>query len=51
MLKGLALDSLGKYQEAISYYDKAMKIEPDNIDELNKKMTLDKLNSSKVAVP
>ena len=29
--KGVALDNLGRYQEAIEYYDKALEIDPDNM--------------------
>ena len=35
--KGLALGNLGKYQEAIEWYDKALKIDPNYVDALNNK--------------
>ena len=35
--KGLALKNLGKYQEAIEWYDKALKIDPNDIYALNNK--------------
>jgi tetratricopeptide (TPR) repeat protein len=35
--KGLALHTLGKYQEAIECYDKYLKINPDDTDALNNK--------------
>ena len=35
--KGIALDNLGKYQEAITYYDKVLAINPNYVDALNNK--------------
>ncbi|WP_420544473.1 tetratricopeptide repeat protein [Nitrosopumilus sp.] len=35
--KGLALDSLGLYEEAIVWYDKALEIEPNYVNTLNNK--------------
>ena len=35
--KGLALNSLGKYDEAIKCYDKAIEIDPDDADTWNNK--------------
>jgi superkiller protein 3 len=35
--KGLALSNLGKYDEAIQYYDKALEIDPNNTLVLNSK--------------
>jgi tetratricopeptide (TPR) repeat protein len=35
--KGIGLQSLGKYQEAIGYYDRALAVEPNNLIALNKK--------------
>ena len=36
--KGLALDNLGRYKEAISYYDKVLDIDPNDVDTLNNKI-------------
>lgn len=36
-IKQLALVNLGRYQEAITYYDKALAINPNNVDVLNAK--------------
>ena len=48
--KGNALDNLGNHTQAIQYYDKALDIDPNNIDTLiNKGVALDsfrKLHSS-----
>ena len=35
--KGVALDNLGKYKEAITYYDKALAIDPNDEDVLHDK--------------
>jgi tetratricopeptide (TPR) repeat protein len=35
--KGLSLDGLGKYDEAIKWYDKDLAINPNNVDALNNK--------------
>ena len=35
--KGLALNNLGKYEEAIEWYDKALKIDPNDVNALNNK--------------
>ncbi|MGB8163347.1 MAG: tetratricopeptide repeat protein, partial [Nitrososphaeraceae archaeon] len=32
--KGNSLGNLGKYEEAISWYDKALKVDPKNVDAL-----------------
>jgi tetratricopeptide (TPR) repeat protein len=43
--KGAALSALGRYEEAIVYFDKVLAIEPDNKDAQDaKSFTLDKLN-------
>ncbi|HSF50891.1 MAG TPA: tetratricopeptide repeat protein [Nitrososphaeraceae archaeon] len=45
--KGVALGSLGKYDEAIVLYDKALAIEPNNALALNdKNLALDALNKN-----
>ena len=36
--KGLALDNLGRYKEAISNYDKVLEIDPNDVDALNNKI-------------
>jgi tetratricopeptide (TPR) repeat protein len=42
--KGLALLDLGKYEEAITYFDKALAIDPDNtLSKTGKLEALDKL--------
>lgn len=42
--KDLALSHLGRYEEAITYYDKALAIDPNYVDVLNNKgVSLDKL--------
>ena len=42
--KGLALNSLGKYQEAIEWYDRALKIDPNYVEASNNKdVALEKL--------
>ena len=33
--KGIALDNLGRYEEAIGYYSRVLAIEPDNFGALN----------------
>ena len=35
--KGLALYNLGKYEEAIEWYDKVLKIDPNDVNALNNK--------------
>ena len=46
-LKGYALYHLGKYQEAISYYDKVLEINPESVDALtNKLQSIEALNIS-----
>jgi tetratricopeptide (TPR) repeat protein len=46
--KGLALNNLGKYNEAIEYYDKALQIDPKHADALyNKGLALNKLQGTK----
>ena len=35
--KGLVLNSLGQYDDAIGYFDNVLEIEPDNINALKKK--------------
>jgi tetratricopeptide (TPR) repeat protein len=42
--KGWALNELGRYQEAIPYFDRALAIDPDYVHALNnKRLALDKL--------
>src|SRR5215216_3719357 len=49
--KGLALDSLGKSEEAITYYDKVLAIDPNDVDALNNKgAALGKLGKSQEAI-
>jgi Flp pilus assembly protein TadD len=44
--KGNALDNLGKHQEAIQYYDKALDLEPNDVIALeNKGSALDLLGN------
>ena len=41
--KGNSLGNLGKYEEAISWYDKALEVDPKNVDALyNKGVALDR---------
>jgi tetratricopeptide (TPR) repeat protein len=35
--KGATLDSLGEYQDALEYYDRALAIDPNNVDIVNNK--------------
>ena len=45
--KGAALANLGKYDEAIALYDKALAIEPNHVEALNNKgLALDALNKN-----
>jgi tetratricopeptide (TPR) repeat protein len=49
--KGLALDELERYQEAIGYYDRALEIEPDYVNaSYNKGLTLDELERYQEAI-
>jgi tetratricopeptide (TPR) repeat protein len=49
--KGLALDGLGQYEEAISYYDKVLAIDPNNIFALgNKGLGLSNLGRDQEAI-
>ena len=51
MNKGIALDEKGKYEEAITYYDKVLTIDPDNIDALYAKgSALDDLGKYEEAI-
>jgi tetratricopeptide (TPR) repeat protein len=44
--KGYALNNLGKYEEAIQYFDKALQIDPNDTDALRGKgYALDKLDT------
>jgi tetratricopeptide (TPR) repeat protein len=46
--KGNFLNSIGNYKLAITYFDKALAINPKNVSALNgKKQALDALNKSK----
>ena len=49
--KGLALDNLGKYEEAIEWYDKTLKIDPNNVFALyNKGFALNNLGKYQEAI-
>ena len=49
--KGLALDSLGKYEEAITWYDKALGIDPNYMYSLyNKGLALSTLKKYQEAI-
>jgi tetratricopeptide (TPR) repeat protein len=49
--KGTTLSKLGRYEEAISYYDKVLAIKPDNVDALNNKgNALNSLNRYEEAI-
>ena len=49
--KGLALDKLGRYQEAVDSYEKALKIDPGYVKAWNNKgLALDKLGRYQEAV-
>ncbi len=49
--QGNALFDQGKYQDAISYYDKTLSIDPANINALyNKALALDRLNKTNDAI-
>ena len=49
--KGNSLGSLGKYEEAISWFDKALKVDPKNVDALyNKGVALDNLGRYEEAI-
>ena len=49
--KGISLDNLGKYNEAIEYYDKALEIDPENAEALNNKgVALDDLGKYNEAI-
>ena len=49
--KGIALDTLGKSEEAITWYDKALAIDPNYVSALlNKGVALDTLGRSEEAI-
>ena len=48
--KGLALNRLGKYQKAITAFDKALEIDPDKIAWNNKGLALDNLGKYQEAI-
>src|SRR4029077_622083 len=49
--QGNALFDQGKYQDAISYYERALNIEPANINALyNNALALDRLNKTNDAI-
>ena len=45
-IKGIDVDNLGKYDEAITYYDKALGIDPNDKSALNGKDLALKLNNN-----
>ena len=49
--KGLSLGSLGRYQDAIQYFDKVLKIQPNNVKALyNKGLSLGSLGRYQDAI-